>query len=416
MRSTFGKISSLLLSVFVLLIGHGLQLALIPLRAELDGWPTGLISVMGSSYFAGFLLGCMSVPRLVSAVGHVRTFTVLTAVGASALLAIALTDDPLFWLLFRAGTGWAISGLYLVIESWLNEASESAQRGTILSIYSVLVLLAIVVGQQLLPLHHPQSSNIVIVGTLFIVLAAVPVGLTRSPVPQPVPAFRFALRELFATSQAATLSTLCAGLITGAFWTLVPALLSQAQLTQSNVGLLLSATITGGAISQLPFGRLSDYIDRRIVLSLLMLTGAAACWWLSERVTPGEVGGQMLIMALIGAFAMPVYSIALAHANDNTGSDFLRTGTSMLMVNTLGSMLGPVLLTSIVGAFLHRTPQLLDFYRFAAGNFLLGGLIAIVMVTIRRAPRKYFEAYEASARSTQGAIALDPRSDEHPEP
>ena len=104
-----GKLLSLLCSVAVLVMGHGLQLALIPLRAELAGWSIEWIGLMGTCYFGGFLAGCVTVPALVSAVGHVRTFTVLTATGASALLAIGLSDDVWIWLLLRIVTGWSIS-------------------------------------------------------------------------------------------------------------------------------------------------------------------------------------------------------------------------------------------------------------------------------------------------------------------
>ncbi|MEM6708962.1 MAG: MFS transporter [Pseudomonadota bacterium] len=411
MSSALNRLGTLLVAAFILLTGHGLQLALVPLRAELSGWSVDWIGWIGTSYFAGFLLGCFTVPSVVSAVGHVRTFGVLTAVGAGSLLALALIDSPWGWLLLRVASGWAISGLYLVMESWLNEMADGQRRGTVLSIYTVLVLVAIASGQQLLAAGDPLSTDMLVLGALFILLAAVPVGLTRAPVPQPLPAFRFSIGELFRASRAATLATFCAGLITGAFWTLVPALLAKDGWSRGDTGTLLAATIAGGALLQLPLGRLSDRVDRRLVLAAMTTAGALVCGLLGGG-AGADLWTALLVMGLLGGCVMPVYSIALAHANDNSSGDFLRIGTTMLLMNTLGSMSGPIAVTTLARSTTGLDPDLAGYFVFSTGVFAVATAIVLLMMLLRRAPRAHFEAYELNTRSTQGAFALDPRSDD----
>ena len=55
-------VTSLLLSTGFLLLGHGMQLTLLPLRAADNGMPEYLIGLSASSYFTGFVIGCLAIP------------------------------------------------------------------------------------------------------------------------------------------------------------------------------------------------------------------------------------------------------------------------------------------------------------------------------------------------------------------
>ena len=79
MTSILFKLGTLLLAVAILLCGHGLQMTLLPIRAEGLGWSTGAIGVTASAYFSGFLLSCIVIPGIVARVGHIRGFMVLSA-------------------------------------------------------------------------------------------------------------------------------------------------------------------------------------------------------------------------------------------------------------------------------------------------------------------------------------------------
>ncbi|RUZ66834.1 MFS transporter, partial [Mesorhizobium sp. M7A.F.Ca.US.003.02.2.1] len=62
----------LLLAAGILLGGNGLQSTLIALRGAQEGFSASDIGLMGTFYFAGFLLGCLAITRIMKAVGHIR--------------------------------------------------------------------------------------------------------------------------------------------------------------------------------------------------------------------------------------------------------------------------------------------------------------------------------------------------------
>ena len=133
MTTTLRQLGALLLSTAILITGNGLINTLLPVRAEIEGFSTLEIGVLGAIYFLGFILGCINGPRLVRRVGHIRTFASLSSIAAATALAHAFLLDPIAWWILRFVVGVCFAGLYLVIESWLNDRAEPTNRGAIMS-------------------------------------------------------------------------------------------------------------------------------------------------------------------------------------------------------------------------------------------------------------------------------------------
>lgn len=51
-----------------------------------------------------------------------------------------LTNNPVAWWGLRSVTGFCFAGLYLVIESWLNERASNENRGLVMGIYTMINL------------------------------------------------------------------------------------------------------------------------------------------------------------------------------------------------------------------------------------------------------------------------------------
>ena len=154
---TVAQLGVLLLSAAILLTGNGLQTTLLPLAAEAEGFRALSIGIMGSSYFLGFLAGCLTTPNLVRTVGHIRVFTAMAAVASVVPLLHVLSAQDWTWWLLRVATGFCMASLFLVIESWLNARTDSAMRGTVFSTYTSLTFGAIILGQILLTLYDPTA-------------------------------------------------------------------------------------------------------------------------------------------------------------------------------------------------------------------------------------------------------------------
>ena len=325
-------------AVAILLTGHGLQLTLLPLRAEALGWSLPEIGLSGSFYFLGFLVGCIGVPRFVTRVGHIRTFSTTTTLCGAALLMILLSDLPQVWYALRFLTGIGISGCYLIIESWLNEQSSDADRGRTMAIYTIIVLLAMSIGQFLVTVAPPLSLTTVVLGSLLLSLAVTPVSLSPVDAPAAITRLEWNFMKIFRAAPAAVGGAMTMGTVTAVLFTLTPVYASQIELPLDLVALLMVAMLLGGAALQYPAGHISDRLDRRHVMIGLLALGIACC--AAAYAAPRIPALEIAIMFLLGGVCTAIYPLSLAHANDRLPGHFLAVGTVILLVNSGGATSG----------------------------------------------------------------------------
>ena len=400
MTQTLFRIATLLFAVAVLLCGHGLQLTLLPMRAEVLGWSASAIGISGSAYFLGFIVGCLSVPSLVGRVGHIRAFTVMGATAALALLAVGLLDVLAAWLVLRFATGYALSGLYMVIESWLSEAAAPNSRSTVLAVYTLISLLAMAAGQGFLAFGAPDDLHLIMIGAMLLCAATIPIGLTRMAAPHPLPATRFSLRTLLSASRVAVVTAFFGGLVTGAIWSVGPLVGRALGMEGGAVGALMGSLILGGALAQLPVGRLSDRTDRRVVIAGLLCAGTAlglAGFFLP----PSPDSGLFALMFLIGAVSMPIYALCIATASDNASVSMIEIASGILIMNSLGSILGPVVVAGLIGVMGGG-----GFFLYVAVAFGLAAAWAFYRIATVERPRGGDQAFVGLPRTTPVAAEL----------
>lgn len=357
MLKAFLPISSLLLSNAFLLLGHGLLLTLLPIAASTIGFSDTQVALTGSTYFLGFVTGCIATPYILKRVGHIRSFAVLATSYSAVILIFPWLPEFYSWLLLRFIIGIAISGLYMIIESWLNGSSSPNTRGLILSIYTTLNLLMVMCGQLLLSIGGEQSLMLFGLAAIFVSIAIIPVSLTRSAAPAAVHQTKLNIFNVWQHSHIAVIGAVVAGLVTGAFWSLAPIYAKDNGFDSSQLAAFVSATVLGGACFQVPLGKLSDKFDRRIVLMYVAVAGAAiSLLFVGLPFFVTNFGGWPAAVSsfLWGGSCMTLYAICLAHANDNARSEqFVEISSAMLITLGLSSAIGAPLASlamSVVGA------------------------------------------------------------------
>ena len=408
--STFLPVSSLLFTTAFLLAGHGLQMTFLPLRASELGLSQTLIGLSGSAYFAGFMTGALMIPPVIARVGHIRSFTALLAIFLSSFLFLSLVKEGFFWVLVRFVLGAVMCGSYTVIESWLAEQSDSSRHGRVLSVYTAIVLISMAVGQYLLGLTEANPLYPFILVSLLVGLAIVPVSLTRSLAPAPVPATRFNFFKLYRRSHTAFAGALGSGVVMGGFWGLGAIYALGVTNDSSFVPTFIAANIIGGALAQYPIGMASDRIDRRYVLAALCAASGVCAFGLLLVDTREAL---LLGAFAFGAFANSLYAVALAKAADNSKSEeFVTIGSSVLLLNALGSASSAL----IIGGAMRSMGDGALFALVGAAS-LVTGVFIILQPPGRTAVsiEEQGSFIPATSAVAPAAFDQDPRSDEEVE-
>lgn len=351
MRAVLSSVGALLVSAAILLAGGGLLGTLIAVRAELEGFPLFAIGLISSFYFAGFVIGCVFTPILVKRVGHVRVFAALSALIAACVLTHALFVNVPVWIILRFATGFGFAGLYILIESWINEQAPNGQRGQILSIYRMVDLAAMTAGQFMLALFDPGDFPLFSLVAICVCLAIFPISLSSSKAPIAVTNTSLNLKKLFRMSPLAVVGSFAVGLTNGSFWGMAPVLVQLLGHPIIMVSTFMSLTIFCGAMLQWPVGFLSDKYGRRQIL-IVMAMGAVGAGVFLSVLAPVSIGFLLVGGALYGIFGFQIYGLSAAHANDHAQPDeFVAVSGGLLLIYGIGSVIGPSIAPLIMSAF-----------------------------------------------------------------
>lgn len=408
MARTAAPVAALLVSVFILFLGNGLQGTILPIRGYTESFLSVEIGFMGAVYYAGFTIGCLLCPMAIKRAGHIRAFAAFTTIASSTAILHVLIIYPFAWFVFRCLTGICFAGIFMVIESWLNEQSTNENRGQLLSIYQIINFTALTCGQLLLNLADPSGFELFAVVSVLVSLSIVPVTLSTATAPAPVHRVRVRPGWLYRVSPVGAMGCLAIGFANGAFWGLAPVFAQRSLMTVAEISYFMGAAILGGAVAQWPLGRLSDRFDRRYVIaascSCAMLAGLAM----------GLFGGgpqtlRLLLSAAFGGFAFPLYSLCIAHANDMVEpADRFDVSSGLLLNFGIGAIFGPFLASAIMDASSHRA-----LFLYTAAIHFLMAVFAFYRSRRREAvPAAERDNFVAVPASSPSLFNIDPRTPE----
>ena len=397
---------SLFIGVALLLAGSGLLSTLVAVRGGLEGYDDQTLGLIMSAYFVGFFLGTFAAPNLIQRIGHIRAFAFYACLCATVVLLHPILVDPWIWGVLRLLSGAALVGLYTVIESWLNASAPAAKRSQLFALYMAVNLFGLAAGQWLLGLFSPMLFVPFSIVAILICVAALPVTASRMTQPEIPANVRLQLSTLYHLAPAASAGALLGGLALGAFWGMAAVYATGIGLDLSGISALLSLTILGGALLQLPIGRLSDRGDRRTSLAAISVLAAALAVVIMFS-APASPWLLFSLFFLFGGLLFAVYPISVAHLLDYLPAENLLAGcSSLLLLNGIGSAIGP----AIAGVLMNRFgAQALP--GFFAATFILLALVTGGRRLLRQRKREDPAQFHAMLRTTPSALELLPETD-----
>jgi MFS family permease len=332
---------ALFVGIALLMIGNGLQGTLLGIRSELEGFSGFATGVVMTCYFVGFLAGSRAAMRALAAVGHIRVFAALASMASTATLVHAVTITPVTWALMRFTTGLCIAGLFVVVESWINELATNATRGRLLALYMAVTMGGVACGQFLLNLADPRGFELFVVASVLVSLALVPVSLSGGgapPIRTPVP---MSIRQMASVVPTGLIVASLIGMAHGALLGMGAVYATRAGLSPGQVAVFMGAPMAGGVILQYPIGTISDRVPRRGVM-LVVAIGASLCAVGLLIVDPGGPASYLLMFA-IGGFSFPLYSLGIAYTNDwITPEQTMGASSTLVTANGVGAIVGPL--------------------------------------------------------------------------
>ena len=338
---------ALFLGMTLLMVGNGLQSSLLGVRGGIEGFSTFWMSVVMSGYFAGFLVSSYVTPEFIRRVGHVRVFAALGSTISAVLILYPTIADPVAWTILRAVIGFCFCGVYITAESWLNDATTSANRGTALSLYMLVQMAGVLAAQAILTLGDPSGFVLFIIPSVLVSLAFAPILLSVTPVPAFERTKPLSFARIWQVSPLGCAGMFLTGGIFAAQFGMSAVYGTQAGLSVARIGLLISMFYVGALVFQMPIGWISDRIDRRILI--LGASAVGAVGGLVGALGDGSYPVLLVAAFLVGGMSNPLYPLLIAYVNDAIDyEDMPAASGRLLFINGVGAIMGPLILGALM--------------------------------------------------------------------
>jgi len=396
---------ALFVGLGLVMVGNGLNGSLLGVRSDAAGFDLLVTGIIMASYFAGFLIGTAYAERALKNVGHIRVFAALASIASSVVLVQAVSVTPITWIVTRFLFGACMAGIYVVVESWLNDMATNQTRGRILSVYMIVSMGGVAAGQLLLNVRDSSGFMLFIITSVLVSVSLVPITLSASSAPPLAVPEPMGLRPLAQRVPTGVASSFFSGAGAGALLGMSAVYASQVGMSPAKLSLFLAAPMVGALLFQLPIGWLSDKFPRRgvmlfvgIVVALTPLVALAV-----SVESPIAIGA----MTVIGGAMFPFYSLTVAYTNDwLKAEEILGASGTLVRVNGSGAITGPLLAGGLMSAF---GPRL--FFWSISGIFALVSAYILYRIAAKDAvPQENQRRYVPfPARASSVAANLIPR-------
>ncbi|MDH4610129.1 MFS transporter [Pseudomonas sp. BN102] len=319
----------------------GVTMPLVSLRLESWGYDTFAIGVMAATPAVGVLLGAVLAGRLAARLGTTTLMQLCLLVGALSVALLALLQSYPVWVVLRLLIGVALTVVFILGESWINQLAVEEWRGRLVALYGTGYALSQLSGPLLLSalgtgndLGFWTGTGLLVGGSLLL--------LGRSGAPS-VDAHSASGRGLW--SFCTRLPTIAWAVVLFAAFeammlTLLPIYGLRQGFTQDVALLMASVVVVGDAALQLPIGWLADRMSRR---SLFRVCGLALL--ISSLSIPVLLHTVLIwpIWVLFGASAGGLFTLALILIGERYRDDELvRANAHIAQLWGVGCLVGPL--------------------------------------------------------------------------
>lgn len=325
------------LSLFALASGY--LMSLIPLSLTFFELNTSLAPLLASIFYLGLLLGAPCIAPIVARIGHSKAFILFLNILLCSVVAMILIPQSGVWLASRLVAGFAVAGVFVVVESWLLMADTQKQRAKRLGLYMTALYGGTAIGQLAID-YLGTAGNLpylVIMGLL--AAASLPALLVKRGQPIASEQQSISLSGLKNLSQPAIVGCLVSGLLLGPIYGLLPIYVAIDMALDRQTGLFMALIILGGMLVQPLVSYLSPRVNKSGLIMGFCLLGTAALFLLTQYSNMSLIIGFLLL----GASAFALYPIAISLACDDLPASQIVSATQVMLLSySIGSVIGPL--------------------------------------------------------------------------
>lgn len=396
-------LSSLFISVFFLFSGCAIYTNNANLLLKINHANDILIGVINSCFFIGAASSSFYSYQIINKVGHIRSFSFFAAIIGICILLNILFDNIYILIIIRIIQGFSYYAILMIMESWLNEKSESSIRSFILGFYETIFFLSYILSYSIIEINN-INKKLFVYSVLLILIAVLPISLTK--IQKPVllnKEEKIKLPKFKSIAALSIIGSFIGGFIVNGFMQMGIIYILNNGFNLQQASYFMIFTILGGLFIQMPMGKFSDHYGRRpalIFTSILTIISILINIIFSHNIHIKYFAGFLL------GSSFSIYSLSLARANDNISKNkninSVEVSRVVLFSYGFGSLISPILLGF--------TMYYYNNYGFSILFLIIALFLFLFTLSKKSIPKEERSVYVTIP--TSGAMnELDPRKD-----
>jgi len=335
---TYFAVCSAVISIGLAL---GVTMPLVSLRLEGWGYDSFAIGIMAATPAVGVLLGASLAGRLAARFGTTTLMQGCLLLGAVSVAMLALVQQYAVWIALRLFIGVALTVVFILGESWINQLAVEKWRGRLVALYGTGYALSQLCGPLLLTALGTGTDSGFWTGTALLIGGSLLLlGRTGAPAVNAhttsgrgLPAF---CRKLPAIAWAVMLFAAFEAMML----TLLPIYGLRQGFTQEVALFMVSVVVVGDAALQLPIGWLADRMSRQT-----LFRGCGVVLLFSSLAIPLLLQTPVIwpVLVLFGASAGGLFTLSLILIGERYRDDELvRANSHVAQLWGIGCLIGPL--------------------------------------------------------------------------
>lgn len=325
---------------------QGMLLPLISIIFEQDGLSSSLNGLNATGLYIGTLLVSPFMEQPLRKFGYKPIILIGGILVFMSLFLFPLWHSVIFWFILRLFIGIGDHLLHFSTQTWITSFSPQERLGRNIALYGLSFGIGFAVGPLFVPLVSIYEGLPFIVSGILCMSAWGLVFFIDNDFPGYMHAnsnslgiwSRFA--KTIGIAWIAFIPTFSYGFLESSLHAIYPVYALRNDFDVSMVSIILAAFSTGGILSQLPLGALSDNVGRKQVILAALFGGA---------ITFGFAGffesNEWIVVALFliaGLFVGSTFSLGISYMADLTPKELLPSGNLLCGIFfSIGSLTGP---------------------------------------------------------------------------
>lgn len=343
-KSINPSIKYLSISAFFTGIALGYFFTLIVIIQKLNGYSESIIGIISASFSFGLMIAGFFVSKILAKIGLYKMLLLSVTVQTACVISIFIYFTPINLVLCSFIMGVMGGMNWMTMDTWVNIVSNDQNRGKAIGLYNSSISIGFAIGPLLIAIFGTQGLIPILLCLLLMIIRVPALHLIKTHINNvkiPKQAIKISL-SFIKVAPFIFVAIFIGGINDSSFGALFPAFMINEFFSDRSIGLYFFIGIFGGVISQPFIGALTDKVNKRKFMFILLICHIIWPLLLFNFIYIPLI---IILSVIIWGFAsISLYTVALAYLGERVNVKEISIATSLFIITFEGGeFIGPII-------------------------------------------------------------------------